>query len=358
MERLTFNFIPMDMGDCIVINLYENNGSYTILLDSGTSKDYKTKLRPYLSSLINRGKGIDLWILSHIHDDHIGGFVNYIKDLDLNIVPKTDNIVYNPPTTNYASFTSSGRNNTQSVYNPISISQSDIICEYLLKRNEAWIKAFCGKKIDFHGLEFFVLSPSIDSYATLLNNKKTRAKKKEDIYTPISVGNYDYNDTIERLSNKRFEEDNNIENGSSIALLIIYKGFRFLWMGDAYPSVVCESLKKLGYSEDKPLECEWATLAHHGSCHNTNTEWVRLVQAKDYIVTANGNNKYCLPNKESIARVLTSKARNINNKIQISFTKQGYALDNMFGNEQNAYQIYNFEMNVLPNYLSFDYQKL
>lgn len=348
MERLAFNFIPMDMGDCIILDLTDRKGiTHTLILDSGTSKSFREYLRPQLKGLYDKKSTINLWVLSHIHDDHIGGFTIYIRDLEYNIVPKTDSFIFNPTSL----ISASGKSHTKSIYVPISISQGDTISDFLTEGDNTWSKAFCGDEFDFQGLKIIVLSPSQNSYNTLLNKNKTHAKMKDgEIYTPISVGQYDYRSTIEQLSHNKFEEDKSIENGSSIALLLIYKELRFLWMSDAYPSVVCESLKRLGYSEENPLECEWATLSHHGSCHNINPEWVNMVRAKKYIVTANGNNKYCLPNKESFARILTRKSRNIKKeKIIFSFTKQGYALDNMFCNELNSFQNYNFEMNIIAS---------
>lgn len=352
MGQLKFNFIPMDMGDCLVLEFNENNGiPHNLILDSGTSKGYKENLRPYLKGLYDMNRTINLWILSHIHDDHIGGFINYIKDLDYNIVPIINKIIFNPPT----NITS--KKLTKSTYIPISISQSVTISDFIVGENKSWTKAFSGDKFDFYGVKILILSPSLNNYTALRNKNKAHAKMKdEDIYTPISVGKYDYKSTIDKLSLNKFEEDNSIENGSSIAILLIYEDLHFLWMSDAYPSVVCQSLRKLGYSEDSPLECEWATLSHHGSCHNINSEWVNMVHAKRYIVTANGNNKYCLPNKESFVRILTGKSRDLNKeKIIFSFTKQGYALDNMFSNEHNAYQKYNFDMNVIANPLIIDF---
>lgn len=348
MARLIFNFIPMDMGDCIVVSLTDDKSiTHTLILDSGTSKSFREYLRPQLKGLYDKKSTINLWVLSHIHDDHIGGFTIYIRDLEYNIVPKTDSFIFNPPTLKIVS----GKSHSEGIYVPISISQSDTISDFLTGDDKTWSKAFSGGKFNFNGMEIFVLSPSLNSYKSLLDKNKAHIKMKDgETYTPISVGQYDYRSTIEQLSHNKFEEDKSIENGSSIALLLIYKKLRFLWMSDAYPSVVCESLKRLGYSEENPLECEWATLSHHGSCHNINPEWVNMVRAKKYIVTANGNNKYCLPNKESFARILTRKSRNIKKeKIIFSFTKQGNALDNMFCNELNSFQNYNFEMNIIAS---------
>ena len=90
------------------------------------------------------------------------------------------------------------------------------------------------------------------------------------------------------------------------AMLISSGGHRLLWLADSVPSVVCESLRRLGYSEVHPLECDYATVAHHGSRGNTDATLAAMVRARRYIVTANAENVHNLPHKQALARIIRS----------------------------------------------------
>ena len=157
----------------------------------------------------------------------------------------------------------------------------------------------------------------------------------ENIYTvPMAVHNDDYNTKVFEFNIDAFNEDDNEHNKQSIALLLEDGVKRFLWMADAYPSVVCESLRGLGYSEQNPLECEYMTLSHHGSKKNTSMELLSLVKCEHYIVTGNGMNIYGLPDKETLAKVIVSKGENV----KIFTTQMSLLLSHVF-DVDNRYKI-------------------
>lgn len=123
-----------------------------------------------------------------------------------------------------------------------------------------------------------------------------------------------------------FEEDESDNNKHSFALLLDFRGRRFLWMADAVPSVVCQSLREIGYSEENPLACEYMTLSHHGSKKNTNMEILSLVRCNKFIVTGDGLNTYNLPNKETMARVVHQFGENV----QFYATSLSWQLERVF----------------------------
>ncbi|MBF8982022.1 DNA internalization-related competence protein ComEC/Rec2 [Lutibacter sp. B2] len=85
---MKITFIDVGQGDCILI---ETPRGKNILIDGGPvdkkrgkTKIYKEKLVTYL--LKNRIRSIDLIILSHVHDDHIGGLVEVAKKWKLGAI--------------------------------------------------------------------------------------------------------------------------------------------------------------------------------------------------------------------------------------------------------------------------------
>jgi len=64
-------------GDCILIRVInEMQQEFTILIDGGTSKTFDFSLKKELRSI----KKINLFVLTHIDSDHIGGILRFVKD--------------------------------------------------------------------------------------------------------------------------------------------------------------------------------------------------------------------------------------------------------------------------------------
>ncbi|OYV10776.1 MAG: putative hydrolase, partial [Methanosaeta sp. NSP1] len=73
-ENLTAHFIDVGQGDCILLQFKEKS----ILIDGG-SQEMGLRVEEYLRAQnITR---LDLLILTHPHDDHIGGLITVLKDL-------------------------------------------------------------------------------------------------------------------------------------------------------------------------------------------------------------------------------------------------------------------------------------
>lgn len=76
-NEFKINFIDVGQGDSILI---ENRGVYT-LIDGGPQENYS-----YIKKYLNKKniKKIDNLVLTHPHDDHFGGFIDLLKDININ----------------------------------------------------------------------------------------------------------------------------------------------------------------------------------------------------------------------------------------------------------------------------------
>ena len=84
---LTVEYIPMLYYDAIAVRLTDDNGiAHNIIVDGGEINSpkfcYTDRLKKVLEGIFNRGESIDLWIVTHIDNDHIGGIYNFIDDND------------------------------------------------------------------------------------------------------------------------------------------------------------------------------------------------------------------------------------------------------------------------------------
>lgn len=170
-----------------------------------------------------------------------------------------------------------------------------------------------GLFFDIDGMKVTILSPDVNTLNRLrdkYSNKRPLCKLETD-ETSIEAGGVtdDYSIPLSQFKTDKFQEDTNIENASSIAAIFEYRGIRILWLSDSIPSVVVGSLSKLGYSETKKMQCEAALLSHHGSSANNSLDLFKMISANKYIISADGINRHCLPNKETVARIVSASSK-------------------------------------------------
>ena len=77
----------MQYYDAIIIRFTSDNDCvYNIFVDGGDINSrkfcYTDKLKKELELIFDRGESIDLWVITHIDNDHIGGLYNFINDAE------------------------------------------------------------------------------------------------------------------------------------------------------------------------------------------------------------------------------------------------------------------------------------
>jgi hypothetical protein len=230
------------------------------------------------------------------------------------------------------------RINKDSISNPKSIDQGDYVYEYLLQENKLSENDISTQlpTRDFWGLKLTVLSPTPIKLANLREkyskseNKTLERNEVSSISDAKAIKKYDFDRLIESFDLNNWEEDNSIENGSSIAVLTELLDKRVLWLGDAHPSVIVSQLKKMGYSMKNPLKCDYVKVTHHGSKGNNSIELYELIQCNNYIMSVDGKNRHYLPTKESIARILRNSNRPKDSYYSFYFTYNDEILKSIF----------------------------
>lgn len=312
---MKIKFLKAFNGDSIWISFLENNNPRNILIDGGIGRTYRDQFkRPgelfqTIEEIKELGQNIDLLILTHFDDDHIGGILRWLNNDEL------------APTLIKNVWFNSGREIVKMLglkeFKNIDIeikegeddfytsTKDGIKFEDYLTVNKLWdgkiIKQ--GEEKVIFGLKFKILSPSEEKLKDLVE----LYKEEEDYFT--RGGEFDFETSLsdfceeESKPNFKFNEDDSVPNGSSIAFIMEYNDKRFLFLGDAHPSVVIQGLKKVYIDETRPLNIELMKVSHHGSKRNTNTELLDLIKTDRYLISSNGS-KHGLPNKRTIARII------------------------------------------------------
>ena len=308
-----------------------------VLIDGGYVGSYKRTLKQLLLELKDEGQNIDLWCISHIDADHIGGVLAFFQDPDFSNIDFVKLWWFNHELP------------VNSATSLISVGQGRKVREYLVKNNKCPPFPITNQipSLIIGGTKLTVLSPDVNGY-----NQMTKLWENES-FNPLNpqkmivAGQDDYSILIEDFLPESFIEDKAIPNGSSIAFLIENPEFKALFLADSHPSTIEASLRNMGYSEEKRCRIDFLKLSHHGSKHNTSLSLLSILDVHNFIISADGIGNDCLPNKECLVRILLMPSRDLSKTIRFYFNHDNQNLRAIFAVDIEPYKRYNFEM-VFP----------
>lgn len=306
-------------GDSLLLSFVDENGiCRNILIDGGVSATYSQKdkkgkiiendLFNVITSIRKSGQKIDLLILTHVDDDHIGGILKWFEN-DNAALDLIECVWFNSgkiirgflADSQYQIDYSLDIKQVEGL--DTSIKQGITFEQFLEKKPGLWdkqIKIATEKAFPFFNCAITIISPDRNKLTQLLN----KWSEKEKAYLETSATNdYDLSLKEHILEDTDFIEDTAVQNGSSISVLISYGSKNILFLADAHPSVIVASLRALGHSNKNPIECEVVKLSHHGSKSNNSLEMLRMINSSQYIISTNGD-KHAHPHKRLIARIV------------------------------------------------------
>jgi beta-lactamase superfamily II metal-dependent hydrolase len=349
---MEIKFFNAGCGDGIQIRFKGDDELFhNILIDGGTEKGtvYEQTLQIAIEQIIDRKEIIDLWIITHIDDDHIGGILRLINDdrifkrLDFS---KTK-IWYNFSKWDFDTGIRSSK--LKSVRQGIRLRE--FFSKYALL-NE-YITDELGT-INFYGVKLTILSPNGEKLKQMIakwEKEETKIYKKRASERKVSKPS-DYKTKIADFDVSSFVEDGSEENGSSIAMLVSFNGNNFLFLADSHPTVIVQSLINLGYlPNEKQLELEYLQIAHHGSKSNTNDKLLNLIRCSRFVISADGLNKNNLPNKLTFARIMK---RNKGRHLQFYITQKNRVTTSIFDVDGEMENVSIFYPESETNYLTFN----
>ncbi|MFA2807915.1 AVAST type 1 anti-phage system MBL fold metallo-hydrolase Avs1a [Bacillus mycoides] len=345
-------------GDAFLIRCREGTDSVNILVDAGPEDVYERELKPVLEEMKNNGEAIDLFIVTHIDDDHIGGAIALIEDNGLanqpNVIPikevwhnayrhlqkKLPNIPLNDDDRRWLiGFTKRWKRSLkakQQGKRTVSARQGSALGALLLRGGYSWNMAVGGKAVNNQMLPTYrigdlaclkILSPQEEQLANLkdywykelqkqgFKGRLTDGSEFDDAYEyfmvaveearkrkgkrEVSFSEHDW----ETLKNECAQEDTSCKNGSSIAFVLEYAGKRLLFAADAFPSVIADSIRKHYPNETTPCEMNAIKISHHGSKHNTSIDLLDMVDAPLYLISTNGA-QHGHPDVETLVKIV------------------------------------------------------
>lgn len=349
--------LPAESGDCFLLNFDEN---FNILIDTGYNNTYQEYLKEKLIDLKKKEQCINLMVITHIDEDHIGGAIEFFKENGEANSPQiidVREIWYNTFSHSldagnesgeltdrqksilqqYIAKSSHNKNNEKNI-KAISSRQGDTLAGLLFKLGykDRWNRMFNGAAVSteneeaiiFNDIVLHILSPTYDQLESLAK-KWIKELKKRDVhfifnkdrlfdsayeqYTKMLVSDKSFLKSIsekkkdfEAILENRFSDflpiaDTSKSNGSSIAFSIDYKGKSLLFLADAHENIVIETLEKV-YGKDNKNFFDIIKLSHHGSERN-NFHLLEKIDGMKYLFSTNGK-KHEHPSMNVIAKII------------------------------------------------------
>ena len=283
-----------------------------MLVDGGPSGVYEDVLRPRLEKLCRRHglvRTLDVVCISHIDQDHIVGILRLLTELrrahrDSGEPPFQIERLWHNSVEELVD--SVEPQLAASVEQAILLARGDLaVCaSYNQGRDARDLAASLGlggnppfnapitqgSKTSVHGLDITAIGPSRAALDALARKWQAAKKKK---HKEIVAAAY---------------EDPSVPNLSSIAIHLKHGQHSALLTGDARGDHLLSGLEQAGFvDKNSVLKVDVLKLPHHGSQNNVEPEFFRRVQARHYVISADGI-KHDHPGEDTLEWLVSSRS--------------------------------------------------
>ena len=322
----TIELLPAEFGDAIWIEYGKGGASHRILIDCGTNAVYPA-VRQRILALPPAQRHLELFVVTHVDVDHIGGALALLRDCE-RLGLTIGDIWFN----GYVHLTPGGVVPLPEDDDILGALQGEALTDLIMAHDpKKWNAAVGGRALVVPdtgplaplpalpgGMKLTLLSPTQRHLDRLRPVWEATCKKAGIIPGAVTAaesslleeeGEPDEDDDIlgdpnvDQLAATPFKSDQAKPNASSIALLAEYDKQRVLLAGDALVPVLMDALARVRGKVRASLPLAAVKVSHHGSRSNTSLDLVKAVKCAHWLVSSNGK-QFKHPNREAIARVI------------------------------------------------------
>lgn len=303
---LHVDMLPADHGDCLWIEYGRGQQVSRVLVDCGTPRTFESKLRPRIEALPATQRHFELFVLSHIDADHIGGAIPFMEAAPALGITVGD-VWFN------------GWKHIKA-YDVLGAKQAEIFSAQLERAKWPWNRWQDGGTIVLPddgplptctlpgGLTLTLLSPNADKLAALaagwrkdLSNKGLQPGEGDQFLAKTTGST---STDVPALAATAFKPDTAENNGSSITLLAEFAGKSVLLGADCHAPLLVRSIRRLLQARGLTrLPLGALKLPHHGSRNNVDRSLIEVVDCRHYLVSSNGK-QFGHPDREALARCI------------------------------------------------------
>lgn len=281
-EGPEIRLIDAGRGDCVVLRYRGVSGAFrNLVFDSGPQSAHR-EFELLVDSLRLAGERIDLMVITHQDDDHLGGLLKALKDGRIT----ADDIGLLVM-------------NSDEAATPGAFSDDELLSAeqrvtlYRLARNcgiNTRTRIVVGDSLSVDGAIVSVLAPTE-------KERIPRGGKGQDEGVLSARGDWSAS-IVDLLDRQLPPQDSSPSNRSSIVVTVEIGLVRVLMTGDApadrfLPQLACNG---------RPTRFDIVKLPHHGSARNICAAWSDYIDCARYIICADGRSH---PDKTTIARATT-----------------------------------------------------
>lgn len=302
---LRLHIIQAAHGDCLLLEYGAADAPRYALIDGGPPPVYREHLRAHLTEIGAMGGQIDLVVLSHIDDDHVGGLLSLFGELEDQHARGEPALVAIKELWHNSFDRSFGPHlgaRIQAVLEQLaaldsdvlpfdfssrSFSQGDALTELAETLDIALNAHFdpdrlilaeeAPSHLAFENLALHILGPT---RRNLLRLRRKWMEWLEQQHALLASGNF-----------AALAADQSIPNLSSIMFLAEAEGKTILFTGDGRGDHILRGLQHTGLlADDGTLHVDVLKVPHHGSSRNASRTFYRQVTADVYVICADGKN--------------------------------------------------------------------
>ncbi|WP_367867102.1 ComEC/Rec2 family competence protein [Pedobacter sp. WC2423] len=326
-NRIQIKALKAGNGDSFLISYIGNHGKrVNIMVDGGNGRQtFEDHIRKEIESRIKKKQIIDVFIITHIDQDHIKGLIYLTEDIKNPSSP----ILGSSIDKYWFNSAQKDKKVTTLIRNlDVSAREMAVFESYLHTLPDIqWDinnRLKMPMEIELYGAKITILSPNDELMA-----------KFQTAYGNPDVGfqSTDYKKTInelKKLENRMYNEqkedlDEKLQNATSIAFLLEYKEKSLLYLGDAIPEIIKVSLKQILMDRKvEKLKVDAVKLSHHGSRKSLSVTMLKMIDSRKFIISTNGK-KAGLPNKSTIAKILLGTERKEGERITFHFNYENFS---------------------------------
>jgi beta-lactamase superfamily II metal-dependent hydrolase len=313
--------LPAYEGDSLWIEYGRAEEPRHLVIDAGRKETYQA----LVERLVALEGPVELFVMTHIDDDHIFGAVPLFADARVEPTIFKD-VWYNGYTHLDPTI---ARRPEPDTLGPVN---GEIFAALLLKGHYPWNESFDrGATIVVpktgelprvqlsDGMTLTILSPTWESLSAL---KDFWERELEDLPADFQPGHAEraleiFSDRrvlqpdmlgglidVEDLIERPYKSDTKPPNGSSIVFLAEHDGHAVLFTGDAHPPILERAIERLLHERGETiLSLDAFKISHHGSKNNTSPNLLELVDCRRFLISTNGA-RHDHPDQEAIARIV------------------------------------------------------
>jgi beta-lactamase superfamily II metal-dependent hydrolase len=296
--------LPAGHGDSLWIEYGDAATTHRWLIDCGTQQTSLHLLRR-VEALSLGERFLELFVMSHIDSDHIGGALPFFKAVRKGL--RFGDVWFNG--WRHISGRLGARQGEM-----FSTAIEDLGLPWNLWRDGGTVVVEDDGVLPEHvlpgGMRLTLLSPTPDRLKKLGPVWRRELKRYGLVpgarvdYGRFLKGTPSTSKDVDKLADEPFGGDNGAPNGTSIAVLAEFGGASALLAADAHAPVLVRSIDKLLKQRGlQRLKVDLFKVSHHGSQNNVSTELVQRLDCSRYILSTNGNH-FCHPDRQAVARLI------------------------------------------------------